>query len=148
MRKMITVLLLLCLMTACLTGCQKKAEPGADKAELADYLASVETQSNALKALLEKDELTQMEMNLKSGELGDIWNAALNRMLEEAKKVLPAAEAEKLTAEQSTWLQARTQAAEAAGKDFEGGSMYALVVNMEAASLTEARVYEIYEKLK
>lgn len=148
MRKMITVLLLLCLMTACLTGCQKKAEPVADKAELADYLASVETQSNALKASLEKDELTQTEMNLKSGELGDIWNAALNRMLEEAKKVLPAAEAEKLTAEQSTWLQARTQASEAAGKDFEGGSMYALVVNMEAASLTEARVYEIYEKLK
>ncbi|MBE5811622.1 MAG: DUF1311 domain-containing protein [Clostridiales bacterium] len=148
MRKTIIALLLLCLMAVCLTGCQKKADSAADKAGLADYLASVEVQSNALKSSLEKDALTQPEMNQKSGELRDLWDAAMNRMLEEAKKVLPAAEMEKLTAEQSTWLESRTQAAEAAGKEVEGGSMYPLVVNMEAAGLTEARVYELYERLK
>lgn len=148
MRKTITALLLLCLMAACLTGCQKKADSAADEVGLADYMATVETQSNALKSSLEKDELTQTEMNQKSGELRDLWDAALNRMLEEAKKVLPAAEMEKLTAEQTTWLEFRTQAVETAGKAVEGGSMYPLVVNMEAARLTEARVYELYERLK
>lgn len=148
MRKTITALLVLCLMAVCLTGCQKKADSAADKADLANDLASVEIQSNALKTSLEKDELTQTEMNQKSGELRDLWDAALNRMLEEAKKVLSAAEMETLTAEQSAWLESRTQAAEAAGKGFEGGSMYALIVNMEAASFTEARVYEIDEMLK
>lgn len=148
MRKTITALLLLCLMAVCLTGCQKNADSAAGKAELANYLASVGVQSNALKSSLEKDELTQAEMNQKSGELRELWDAVMNRMMEEAKKVLPAAEMEKLTAEQNAWQETRTQAVEAAGKAVEGGSMYALVVNMEAASLTEARVHEIYEMLK
>jgi len=148
MRKMITVLLLLCLMTVCLAGCQKNAEPVTNKAGLADYLTSVEAQSNSLKTSLEKDELTQTEMNQKSGELRDLWDAAMNRMLDEAKKVLPAAKMEKLTAEQNVWLETRDEAVKAAGKEVEGGSMYALVVNMEGAKLTEARVYEIYEMLK
>lgn len=148
MKKTITILFLLCLMAVCLTGCQKNADSAADMAGLADYLATVEAQSNALKSSLEKDGLTQNEMNQKSGELCDVWDAALNRMLAEAKKVLPAAEMEKLTDEQSTWLESRTKTAEAAGKEVEGGSMYALVVNMEAASLTEVRVYEIYGMLK
>ena len=39
-------------------------------------------------------------------------------------------------------------AAEAAGKEFEGGSMYPLIVNTEAARLIEERVYKLYELLK
>ena len=46
------------------------------------------------------------------------------------------------------WMESAAKAVETAGKDFEGGSMYALVVNMEAASLTEALVYDICEMLK
>lgn len=148
MRKTITAWLLLCLMVVCLTGCQKKADSAVDKAGLADYMATVEAQANALKSSLEEDELTQTEMNQKSGELRDLWDAALNRMLEEAKKALPAAKMKELTAEQSAWLETRTQAEQAAGNGFEGGSMYALIVNMEAANLTQARVYEIGEMLK
>ena len=148
MKKTIAAVLLLCLMAVCLTGCQKKDEPVIDKAGLAEYMASVETQSAALKALLEKDELTQTEMNQKSGELRALWDAAMNRMLEEAKKALPAAEMEKLTTEQEAWVASTEKAVEAAGKEFEGGSMHALVVNMEAANLTQARVYAIYELLK
>ena len=148
MRKAITVLLLLCLVTACLTGCQMRAKRSVDKNGLADYLSAVEVQSNAIKTTLEKDELTQTEMNQKSGELCDLWDAAMNRMLEEANEVLPAAEMEKLTAGQSAWLELRNEAVKAAGKDVEGGSMYALVVNMEAARLTEARTYELHERLK
>ena len=148
MRKTITALLLLCLMAVCLTGCQKKDDSAADKAGLADYLATVEAQSNALESSLEKDELTQTEMNQKSGEMRDIWDAAMNRVLEETKKALTADEMGNLTAEQNAWMESKEKAVEVAGKDYEGGSMYALVVNMEAANLTQARVYELYERLK
>lgn len=148
MKKTITVLLLLCLMAVCLTGCQKKADTAADKAELANYLASVESQSNALKASLEKDPLPQVDMNMKSEELRQIWDAALTMMLDKAKSALPDAEWTALTEAQNAWTAATETAVAAAGKDWEGGSMYPLVVNMEAARLTEARVYEIYEMLK
>lgn len=148
MRKTIIALLLLCLMAVCLTSCQKKDDSATDKAELANYLASVEVQSNALKSSLEKDELTQTEMNQKSGELRELWSAALTMMLDKAKSVLSEAEWNALTEEQNAWTAATETAVAAAGKDWEGGSMYPLVVNMEAANLTEARVYEIYEKLE
>lgn len=154
MRKTITALLLFCLLAVCMTGCQKKADPVVENTAaaanngLADYLASVEAQANAISTSLENDALTQTEMNQKSGELCDLWDAAMNRMLEEAKKALPASEMEKLTADQEAWLETRTQASEAAGKEFEGGSMQALVVNSEAAKLTEARTYELYGMLK
>jgi len=148
MRKTIALLLLFCLMAVCLAGCQKQAEPADDKNGMADYLVTVETQSNALMTSLENELLTQTEMNQKSGELRDFWDSAMNRMLEEAKRTLTSFEMEKLTAEQNAWLESTEKAVEAAGKGYEGGSMYALVVNMEAASLMEARVYEIYEMLK
>lgn len=148
MRKTITALLLLCLLMVCMTGCQKKAEPVTDKTELANYLADVKAQSDAIKASLENDPLTQADMNLKSQELRELWDAALNHLLDAAAKVLPEDEMNALTAEQTAWRESTDKAVEAAGKDVEGGSMYALVVNMEAASLTESRVYELYELLK
>ena len=146
MKKTIAVLLLLCLMAGCLTGCQKNPAPVSTG--LADYLASMEAQSKTIKNSLAQEELTQTEMNQKSGELCSLWDMAMNRMLEEAQKVLPSQEMEALTAKQSAWLENRTQAMDAAGKEFEGGSMYALTVNMVAAELTEARVYELYAMLK
>lgn len=148
MRKTIIALLLLCLMAVCLTGCQKKDDSAADKAELANYLASVEAQSNALKASLENDPLPQVDLNMKSEELRQLWDAALTMMLDKAKSVLPKAEWTALTEAQNAWTAATETAVVAAGKDWEGGSMYPLVVNMEAARLTEARVYEIYGMLR
>ena len=148
MRKTIIALLLLCLMAVCLSGCQKKDDSVVDKAELANYLASVENQSNALKASLENDPLPQVDMNMKSEELRQLWDAALTMMLDEAKSALSEAEWKALTEAQNAWTAATETAVAAAGKDWEGGSMYPLVVNMEAARLTEARVYEIYGMLK
>ena len=148
MKKAIAALLLTCLTSLCLTGCQKNIDSAAVKTGLAVYMSSVETQSTALKASLEKSPLTQTDLNEKSGKLRDLWEAAMNSMLEEAKKALPAAEMENLTAGQEVWLTSTEKAVEAAGKEFEGGSMYALVTNMEAASLAEARACEIYELLK
>ena len=153
MKKTLIVMLMLCLLTACLAGCQKKADP-AEKKEAApavivlEDLSGAEAKARALRESLEKDALTQAEMNEKSAELYALWEAEMNRLLEAAQKKLSAAELEALSAEQAAWLETRTQAAEAAGAEFAGGSMYTLVVNMEAAALTEARVYALYEMLK
>lgn len=39
-------------------------------------------------------------------------------------------------------------AVEAAAKEYEGGSIHTLVINSEAAKLTQERVCELYELLK
>ena len=113
-----------------------------------EYMTYVQEKSAAIKASLENDPLTQLGMNEKSKELADLWDAALVTVLVEAEKSLPADEFAKLTAEQATWLASKAQAVEAAGQELVGGSMYALVVNGEAATRTEARVYEVYGLLK
>jgi len=113
-----------------------------------EYMTFVKEKSDAIKAMLENDPLTQNNMNMKSEELRELWDAALTTVLDEAAKVLPEDEMAKLTEAQNAWTEATAKAIEAAGKEVEGGSMYALGVNMEAANITEARVYEIYEMLK
>lgn len=113
-----------------------------------EYMNFVKTQSDAIKASLENDPLTQNDMNLKSEELLTLWDAALETLLDEAAKVLPEDEMNALTAEQNAWRESTDKAVEAAGKEVEGGSMYPLVVNTNAAALTEERVYELYELLK
>ena len=108
----------------------------------------VDEKSDAIKATIENDPLSQADLNLKSEELRKLWDAALYVVLGEAANVLPEEEWNALTEAQNAWMESTETAVEAAGKDWEGGSMYPLIVNMEAASLTEARVYEIYEMLK
>ena len=155
MKKGMAVLLVLCVLMIGLTGCEEKtvseekgtAATGQNTAFDA-YLTSVQEQSAAIKTSLEKDDLTQTEMNLKSEELLALWDAAMNRVLEEAEKVLPEEKMDVLISAQNAWLPTRDEAAEAAGKEVEGGSMYALVVNCAAAASTEARVYALYEMLK
>lgn len=121
-------------------------DDGSDK--LGDYMTSLKEQSDILKASLENDELTQYEMNTKSQELYMLWDDALNYLWEELKSSLPEDEFAKLLDEQRTWITEKEKAVEEAGKEAEGGSLYTLVVNMEAAEITEKRVYELYELLK
>ncbi len=113
-----------------------------------EYLTFVKEQSDAIKTSLEQEPLTQTDMNQKSEELRTLWDEALNLLLDEAKKILPETEVEALIAEQNTWEADMAAAVEAAGKEFEGGSLYPLIVNTEAAKLTEERVYKLYELLK
>lgn len=112
------------------------------------YMASVKEQSDHIKEFLEHDAMTQADMNVKSQELYELWDDALNYLWDELKGSLPEEEFAVLRENQRTWIADKEKAMEEAGKEVEGGSMYALVVNMEAANLTEARVYEFYEMLK
>lgn len=113
-----------------------------------DYIASVKEQSDSIKTSLEQEVLTQADMNEKSRELYELWDDALNYLWGELKNCLSEEEFAKLLAEQRIWITEKEKAVEEAGKEFEGGSMYALVVNGEAAKITEERAYELYELLK
>lgn len=148
MKKVIGAIILICLAAVCLAGCQKKNETVSDKKGIEEFIMSAEAQSKIIKNSLEKDELTQNEMNLKSGELSELWDAAMKQMLKEAEKMLDAEAAEKLYREQEAWEEKRVQRIQDAGSGYEDGSIQALIVNMENARLLEERAYELYELIK
>ena len=113
-----------------------------------DYMTSVIEQSDIIKSSLEQDPLTQMDMNEKSQQLYELWDEALNYMWGGLKGSLSEEDFAKMLDEQRIWIAEKENSVEEAGKEVEGGSMYALVVNMKAAEITEERVYELYELLK
>lgn len=113
-----------------------------------DMMAATEEWALTVRASLENDGLTQADMNEKSKELYDIWDAALNTLWTELKEQLPEDEFQVLLDDQRLWIADKEQAVKDAGAEVEGGSLYPLVVNMKAAEMTEERVYELYELLK
>ena len=113
-----------------------------------DMMTSTEEWALTIRASLEHDTLTQADMNVKAMELYETWDAALNTLWTELKEHLSEDEFKVLLEEQRAWIADKEAAVMEAGKEVEGGSLYALVVNMKAAELTEARVYELYEMLK
>ena len=112
------------------------------------YMESLREQSDLIKASLEQDSLTQADLNTKSLELYKLWDDALNYLWGELKATLPEAEFANLLTEQRAWIAEKEKTVESAGKEFEGGSLHPLIVNSEAARITEARVYQLYEILK
>lgn len=116
--------------------------------ELDDYMTSIKEQSDIIKTSLEQEELTQSDMNSKAQELYVLWDEALNDLWDELKSCLSEEEFSKLLDEQRTWIAEKEKSVEEVGKEVEGGSLYSFVMNMEAAKITEERVYELYELLK
>ena len=114
-------------------------------AHVEEDIALLEEWAKTLKDLLENEELTQAEMNETSAELYATWDSALNILWNELKEELPDDEFSKLLDEQREWIKSKEEAVAKAGAEYEGGSMYSLVVNMEAADITEKRVNELYE---
>ena len=162
MKKILFLLLLT--IAVCASGCGKEdgntpQEPQKTEAEqnvpsredildsLNDYLASIKEQADAINTSFENDILTQQEMNIKAEELYKLWDDALNHVWGVLKNSLPEEEFAQLLDGQHTWIDAKEKAVEEAGKEVEGGSMYLLVVNSEAARLTEERVYELYDMI-
>lgn len=130
------------------SGVQQDAAPQYDIGELENYMASVEKQAAEIRDFLEHEAMTQADMNGKSQELYQLWDGALNHLWGELKTVLPESDFAVLLDEQLAWIAAKEAAVEAAGAEFAGGSMYPLIVNSEAAEITEARVYEFCGLLK
>ena len=129
------------------TVVQSETTNQLSKEDLNSYICSIEEQSDAIKYYLENEAMSQYDLNVKSQELYELWDGALNYLWGEIRNVLPAADFEKLLDEQLTWIADKEKAVEEAGKEVEGGSMYPLVVNGEAAAITEERVYDFVELL-
>ena len=126
----------------------KVEEKETEENGLEDYMASLKEESDRLKDFLEQEASTQLEMNTTSKELYDLWDTALNYLWGEVKDTLSEEEFKTLLEEQRVWIAEKEQAVKKEGEEFEGGSMYDLIVNMKAAELTEERVYELYKLLK
>ena len=117
------------------------------KEALSSYIRSIEEKSDAIKDYLENEAMSQNDLNVKAQELYELWDDALNYLWGEIRNVLTEAEFENLLDQQLTWIADKEKAVEEAGKEVEGGSMYPLVVNGEAAAITEERVYDFVELL-
>ena len=159
-KKIILNLLIISILALGMTGCQTEdtkdvmdtetvvTEETENAIDYESYMTSIQEQSDSIKNFLENDAVTQLEMNEKSKELYELWDGALNYLWGELKKTLPEEEFEKLREKQRAWIEEKEETAAEAGKEFEGGSMYSMVVDLEAAAITEERVSELYELLK
>ena len=153
-------LIILMLAAACfISGCAKEEQvpqsPPVTEDEqmeegnsLEDYMISVKDKSDEIKDYLMNEASTQMDMNEKSGELYALWDEALNHIWDELKARLTEEEFDRLLEQQREWIVDKETKVEEAGKEVEGGSIYPLIVNSEAAKLTEERVYELYELME
>ena len=104
-----------------------------------------------LKSIELKEELqnaqTQAEMNQISYELYTTWDEALNTIWGILKENLDEESMRRLTEEERNWIAEKEAAMQEAGAEYEGGSMYSMVVNLKAAELTEERVKELLDYL-
>ena len=112
------------------------------------YMASLEKQAKVIREALEHEAVTQPEMNQKSQELYDLWDGALNDLWAAVKSTLPEDEFLILLDEQRLWIAEKEEAVKKAGEGYEAGSIYYLIVNTEAAQITEERVYELLALLQ
>ena len=146
---LIPILIIMFFTSGCVNKNAKGSQENIMQANiLNDYITSVEKESNNIKSYLENDALTQADMNIKSQELYELWDDALNYLRGELKNNLSEEEFTKLQDEQRIWISEKETAVKEAGKEFEGGSIYSLVVNSEGAKITQERVYKLYELLK
>ncbi len=116
---------------------EKEVEIEETTDRLENYIASIQEQSNIIQNDLENRSLKQTDLNIKSQELYELWDGALNALWSELKSTLPKEEFAKILEEQREWIEKKEEAIEKVGKEVEGGSMFSLVVNEEASKLTE-----------
>ena len=109
----------------------------------------IEEQAAAIEdALVNDATLSQGDLNVKSGELYELWDSMLNIIWKALQRVNDADTMRALTDQQLKWIAEKEQAVEEAGAEVEGGSLYPLITNTKAAELTKARVYELLALLE
>jgi len=116
-----------------------------------DRVQAIVTAAEAADAELNaqlQEAYTQADMNILSGELYQAWDDALNQIWDIFREELDDDSMKALTAEQLDWIAEKEAAVQAAGSEVEGGSMYPMVINGEAASWTRERVYVLEKYLE
>lgn len=86
---------------------------------------------------------TQTDMNLINEELFQTWDDTLNIIWKLLAAELDEETMTALKTEEKNWIDFKEAEVEAAGQEFEGGSMQPMIRAMKAAELTKERVYEL-----
>lgn len=89
------------------------------------------------------DAMTQYDINMASYDLYLYWDDVLNTIWGMFEDKLNTEDMELLKRDQLEWIAYKEEESEAAGKEYEGGSMYSYIVNSKATKLTKNRIYEL-----
>lgn len=119
----------------------------ATTSEIDEELADIASQSDALEQRMETEDLTQTELNEISAQNYQLWDDELNSIWSRLKETLDDSTMEELTSGERKWISNRDEEMQAAGADYEGGSMQQMVESDKGAELTKERVYELAEYL-
>lgn len=121
------------------------AETAIQEPEEFDIAAELEQAEEQAKLLEEKLQSVsaQADLNVTSQEIYELWDKELNLFWKKLQEALSEEEMSALVAEEREWIAFKEAEAEAAGSEFEGGSLYALIVYQKEAELTRERVYEL-----
>lgn len=113
--------------------------------DMRESIAYTEEWAAELENAIKNDPLTQTEYNEKSKELYQMWDSALNTVWGVLKQTQDAETMSVLTVEEREWIALKEQAVAEAGAEYEGGTMQPMAMNLKAAEMTKARVYELME---
>ena len=115
---------------------------------LMEMLPIYEEMAEASYDYLMNEAMTQLDMNMKSGEVYEIWDNLLNYVWSVLEQTMDEEAMAALLVEEREWIAMKEAAMEEVVAEYEGGSIASLMVNMKAADLTKSRVYELLEYLK
>lgn len=104
-------------------------------------------EAEEIEEILSSAQISQLEMNEYSYQMYQIWDNALNTLWGYLSQSLPEEEMSALTEEELIWIEEKESAIEAAGAEYEGGSMQPLIQNTKGAELTKERVYVLLEMI-
>lgn len=90
---------------------------------------------------------TQLEMNLYSGDLYQLWDDELNSLWKRLSKELTPEMKKKVLNQQRAWIKRKDENVKSAGDMVDGGSIQPLVHNSRAAEMTRTRVYVLAKYL-
>ena len=116
-------------------------------AQIALIISSAETKSKQLEEMLLASE-TQVDMNINSGELYNVWDEAINSVWQILRETMEERDFDLLLDQQLLWIERKEIAVNAAAAEYQGGSMAALAANEKATELTRERVYELAEYIE
>ncbi len=111
-----------------------------------EQVFQAQNEGAALLSSLDGGNLPQLQLNLQSGELFQVWDDALNNIWAYLLETLDPDVMDALTAEEMEWIEQKEADIEAEGSAYKGGSLQPYVQNMTAYRWTRDRVYELQSR--
>lgn len=110
-------------------------------------ISGAEEQAAAIDRRLEREALTQVEMNQLSMQKYQLWDNELNSVWGRLQNTLSAEEMNRLTADERTWINQKDAAMANEAAKYGSGSLSDMMRTEKGVELTKARVYVLAEYL-